>query len=488
VLAAGLVVTSQEQSGNWYAYVALNPGTVASGTMATITDKASGAGQTEPLIDGGFDPVAVRAYVGDTLVVSVATSAGLITVASVVAAIRPPHVVRITPPKDQLDVPINTNLTIVFSGPLDPTTVTTSTVQLRLGGAMVSGNVQVNPLMPWLVTFKPSQPLATDQPYTLSVSGAIADRNGLLLDGPVTSTFVTADPMPVASIVVTSPLTSFTGQLQLTATARDAAGNVLAGQRFTWTSSDTSIASVDPTGLLTASTLIAGVVQITATAGGLTGTTSVQANCGATCLNVNSSVGTRTVSGVFTELMADGTMQRVPNMQYYAWVQVPHEYGYSTGPRSADATGAYRMDSIPDGVVAVMAQRGALVQSCMATGSTEGHDAVINVTVVDAANPKPERMTTAPAVTGTVYRLVNGIKTPVAGALLLFGTWVPDLITAQTYSDSNGHYAFCNLQFNAVSSEVPIAGISAAAPGNETTDQWGSVSVSGPGTVDIIVP
>ncbi len=146
------------------------------------------------------------------------------------------------------------------------------------------------------------------------------------------------------------------------------------------------------------------------------------------------------------------------------------------------------MDSLPDGVVSVLARPVALAQPCMAAASTVGQNAVLNITVVDSANPLPLRTTTAPAVTGTVYRMINGVKTPVAGAVVQYNTWVPDLVVAETFTDSSGRYALCNLQFSFPGIGA-VGYISAAALGNAgSLGSWVTVTVSGPGTVDIIVP
>ncbi len=199
--------------------------------------------------------------------------------------------------------------------------------------------------------------------------------------------------------------------------------------------------------------------------------------------------GARTVTGTINELMSDGSMQPMPNAIYYAWISVLDGTGYATGTRQADANGFFRIDSVPDGKVAVIAQLGAVEQPCMAAGSTTGQNAVINVTVVDPANPQPQRMTTAPAVTGTVYRLINGIKTPLVGAVVQYNSWVPDLLLAETVTDSSGHYALCNLQFSFGTASSQFGAIVATAAENRySSNGWTTTTVSGPGTVDIIVP
>ena len=86
---------------------------------------------------------------------------------------------------------------------------------------------------------------------------------------------VTVTPAPVASVAVTpSPASVQVGQtLQLTATPKDANGNPLSGRVITWASDNTSVATVDGNGLVTA--VAVGSATITATSEGKSGTSAV---------------------------------------------------------------------------------------------------------------------------------------------------------------------------------------------------------------------
>ena len=478
VVAPAASVVAAEQD----VYVSLPPDSIPAGLTATITNRRTGGSVTTAIVAGGFDPVAIPAVTGDTIAITVQTTGSPLSFTVAVPPVIPPVVVRTDPPPDKRDVPLNASLVAVFSQPISVGTLTAATMQLRQGTTTVPGTISVDPATPWLATFTPSQPLAPAATYTFTLTGSIADPKGLILGSSVTISFATASLAPVASVAIT-PLVDGLGEyIQLTATAKDAAGNILAGRSFAWTSSDRTLATVDSTGYVIGSAQTSGTVTITATTGGQSGSVTMRVDCA-----VTTGCATRSVTGTFSEMLADGTSQPLPNLFYFAWVNVPHEGGYSTGWRQADASGAFRMDSLPDGLVSVLARPGALAQPCMAAASTVGQNAVLNVTVVDSANPLPLRTTTAPAVTGTVYRLINGVKTPVAGAVVQYNTWVPDLVVAETFADSSGRYALCNLQFSYPNG--PLGYISAAAPGNAgSSSGWITVTVSGPGTVDIIVP
>src|SRR2546426_3763 len=86
---------------------------------------------------------------------------------------------------------------------------------------------------------------------------------------------ITVTNVPVATVTVAPTSANLqTGQtVQLTATARDASGNVLSGRVITWSSSSSSVASVNGSGLVTGAG--AGSATITATSEGQSGTSSV---------------------------------------------------------------------------------------------------------------------------------------------------------------------------------------------------------------------
>src|SRR5205823_3248600 len=94
-------------------------------------------------------------------------------------------------------------------------------------------------------------------------------------DGQAGSAVVTVTLVPVASVAI-SPATAtiLVGQtLQLTATPKDSAGGTLTGRTVTWTSGNTSVATVSPSGQVTGVT--PGSANITATSEGKTSTAAI---------------------------------------------------------------------------------------------------------------------------------------------------------------------------------------------------------------------
>ncbi len=91
----------------------------------------------------------------------------------------------------------------------------------------------------------------------------------------VSGTTTVAPAVPVAAVTVgpASAAIPVGGKVQLAATAKDSAGNVLTGSAVTWTTSAAAVATVSGAGLVTA--VAAGSAAITATSEGQSGTAAV---------------------------------------------------------------------------------------------------------------------------------------------------------------------------------------------------------------------
>jgi Tol biopolymer transport system component/plastocyanin len=179
------------------AYVSLPPGTAPEGVAATVRNERTGSSVMVAVVDGGFDPVPVGAQAGDALEVTVANSVGATVHATLerVPARRSPRVVRTVPPRGKTDVPLNARIIVVFSEPIDPATLSSEAVQLRLrvGGTRlaVPGRLEFRDTDRLTAVLVPERPLVRRAGYELVVTTAIRDVDGDGLEEPVTVQFTT---------------------------------------------------------------------------------------------------------------------------------------------------------------------------------------------------------------------------------------------------------------------------------------------------------
>lgn len=250
-------------------YVSLLPGTVSGGTTATVSNLRTAERLTVALVDGGFDPQPMPASPGDTLQVTVSREAGPDATAFLSVAARvPPRLVRTRPPRGQTDVPLNLVITIVFSEPVDPASVSPTTITLRAGASPVAGEVGVLPGPGYTVEFTPSAPLAPLTTYSLSVSG-VANLAGASLASPVDVTFTTSGSLSsgsIASVMLSLDTATLDAgsYVQLDAKLKDSAGRITipSYRSLFWTSTAPDVAYVNSGGSVVA--IGAGTATISA--------------------------------------------------------------------------------------------------------------------------------------------------------------------------------------------------------------------------------
>ena len=167
------------------------PGTVPDAQSANIRNLRSGAAVVVSIVAGGFDPVAVPAEAGNVL--EITTVSGSVTLKSAfsVPVRRRPIVVRTDPLLQKRDVPLNASIMVVFSEPVDPSTLIPNTVQLRSGALPVAGTVGLVAGKPSTVRFTSAAALDPGTTYDLDVTQGVTDLTGDRLDAAVEVRFTT---------------------------------------------------------------------------------------------------------------------------------------------------------------------------------------------------------------------------------------------------------------------------------------------------------
>jgi alpha-tubulin suppressor-like RCC1 family protein len=171
--------------------------------QATIRDQVTGASVTTAVVNGGFDPVAIAADVGDTLVVEITRSGAVAPLRAMetVRANHPPVVVRTSPPRGGRDVPLNAAMVVVFSDPIDSGTLIPGAIQLWQDATAIPGTVLFSDSLGLRAEFHPDSLLAWQTAYRFVVTRAIRDVNGMPLDSVVEVGFTTAITPPTTGLV-----------------------------------------------------------------------------------------------------------------------------------------------------------------------------------------------------------------------------------------------------------------------------------------------
>src|SRR5207247_2424060 len=167
----------------------------------------------------------------------------------------------------------NVPVASVTVSPNSANLTTGQTVQLTATATDASGNPLSGRVITWTST---NTSVATVNGSGLvSAAGAGSATITATSEGQSGTSTVTVTVVPVATVTVSpaSPSVQVGQTAQLTATLKDANGNTLTGRTVTWTSSDTTIAKVSATGLVTARA--AGLATVTATSEGKSGTSAV---------------------------------------------------------------------------------------------------------------------------------------------------------------------------------------------------------------------
>jgi TolB protein len=191
-------------SSGTVAYVSAAPGTFSDAESGSIRNETrSGASQSVQVIDGGFDPVAVEAEEGDEI--SLRIFMGVSQVRNLTLKVpprRPPEVVRTSPPKGRTDVALNVQIVVVFSEPVDSSSVTSS-VTLVHDGVGVNGHsvVSTDGLS---AEFVLDSLLRGQTTYSLTIDPGLRDLDGDTLGDQSTTVFTTGtSELPVGQLLFT---------------------------------------------------------------------------------------------------------------------------------------------------------------------------------------------------------------------------------------------------------------------------------------------
>ena len=179
-----------------FAYVSMPPGGFPTGMGATIRNPAKDRQKVLMMVEGGWDPVQIAAETGDTLRITITNHLNeTFEHAHVVPAVRRPVIVRTNPPHGRREAPLNTVLLVVFSEPIDPSTVTPQSVQLLRNGQPVVAETALSSDGLRMV-IGPESLLPASTGFTLVVSRALTDQTGNQLEQGAAVEFTTATAAP----------------------------------------------------------------------------------------------------------------------------------------------------------------------------------------------------------------------------------------------------------------------------------------------------
>jgi Tol biopolymer transport system component len=114
-------------------------------------------------------------------------------------------------------VPLNARIFIVFSEPINPTTLTGTAIRVKRGFIAVTGEVAVADAEGLMAEFVPAEPLSPSTDYNLEVSQEIEDLDGEPLGQPISVSFTTGS---------VDALPGLTGQIAFVSRGSDAVEHI----------------------------------------------------------------------------------------------------------------------------------------------------------------------------------------------------------------------------------------------------------------------
>jgi hypothetical protein len=180
---------------------------VPDGGSATIRNGRSETNITAAVVDGGFDPIEISANVGDTVFVDITRigNSSPLTGFQVIATRKAPSVVRTSPSRGKSDVPLNAAIVVVFSAPIDASTLSSSSFGLLHGTTPVAGSVRPVGTNGISAEFYPDSALLPSTSYQLFVTQAVHEVSGEPLTPFETLTFSTESSPDAPGPIPTQP-------------------------------------------------------------------------------------------------------------------------------------------------------------------------------------------------------------------------------------------------------------------------------------------
>ena len=272
--SATITATSEGKSGTSAITVAVPVASVSvSPTAATILVGGTQQLTATPL-DANGNPLSGRTvtWVSSNTAVATVSASGLVTGVAPGSA-----TITATSEGKSGTATITVNPVPVASvavAPASATIVVGATQQLTATPLDSAGN----PLTGRTVTWTSSDPTVAPVSGSGLVTGVAVGSVTITAtsEGKSGTASITVNPPPVATVTVSPASASIRvgSTVQLTATLKDANGNVLTGRTVTWTSSNTKAATVNASGLVTG--LATGSATITATSEGKSGTSIIK--------------------------------------------------------------------------------------------------------------------------------------------------------------------------------------------------------------------
>ena len=273
--SATITATSEGQSGTSSITVSSVPVPVSSVTVSPASASVS-AGQTVQLTatpkDANGNPLSGRVVSWASSNTSAATVNGTGLVSGVAAGSA-----TITATSEGQSGTASITVTVpvasVTVSPASASVPAGQTAQLTATPKDVNGN----PLSGRVVTWASSNTSVATVSSSGLVTGKVAGSAMITAtsEGQSGTSAITVVHVPVASVTVSPSSASVPAgsALQLTATPKDAAGNPLSGRTIAWSSSNTAVATVSSSGLV--SGVVAGSATITAMSEGQSGTAAI---------------------------------------------------------------------------------------------------------------------------------------------------------------------------------------------------------------------